>query len=50
MPLTKKGRTILTAMQKEYGTKRGERVFYASANAGRIRGVEGKTAMTGRKR
>lgn len=40
MPLTKKGATILTAMKKEYGTKKGESVFYASINAGKIKGAE----------
>ena len=39
MPLTKRGRTILTAMQKEYGAAKGEDVFYASINAGKIKGV-----------
>lgn len=42
MPLTKKGKTILTAMREQYGSKKGESVFYASANAGKITGVEGK--------
>ena len=41
MPLTKKGRTILSAMQSEYGGKRGTSVFYASANAHKITGVHG---------
>lgn len=41
MPLTKKGRKIERAMDKEYGgKKKGERVFYASANKGTIKGVE----------
>jgi hypothetical protein len=40
MPLTKKGRKIKRAMAKEYGAKQGERVFYASRNAGRIKGVD----------
>lgn len=40
MPLTKKGKTILTAMKKEYGSKKGEQVFYASINAGKIKGAE----------
>lgn len=40
MPLTKKGSKIKRAMQKTYGKKRGERVFYASKNAGKIKGVE----------
>lgn len=46
MPLTKKGRKIISAMQKEYGKKKGTSVFYASANKGRIKGVH----PTGRKR
>lgn len=40
MPLTKKGRKIKTAMTKEYGAKKGESVFYASRNAGKIKGVD----------
>lgn len=39
MPLTKKGRKIKAAMTKTYGKKKGERVFYASENAGTIKGV-----------
>lgn len=42
MPLTKKGEKIKSAMTKEYGKKRGEQVFYASANKGTIKGVERK--------
>ncbi len=41
MPLTKKGTKIMEAMKKEYGTKKAERVFFASANAGKIKGVHG---------
>lgn len=41
MPLTKKGEEIEHAMTEEYGTKEGERVFYASKNAGTISGVDG---------
>ena len=40
MPLTAKGRTIITAMEKEYGSKRGKSVFYASRNKHRISGVD----------
>ena len=40
MPLTAKGERILEAMQKEYGHKKGEQVFYASINAGTIEGAE----------
>ena len=39
MPLTKKGAKIKRAMEKEYGHEKGERVFYASANKGKIKGV-----------
>lgn len=42
MPLTKKGKEIMSAMDKEYGDKKGEQVFYASKNAGKIKGVEGR--------
>ena len=42
MPLTPKGKKIKAAMTKTYGGKRGEQVFYASANAGKISGVEKK--------
>lgn len=39
MPLTRKGAKIMGAMVKEYGAKKGESVFYASANKGKITGV-----------
>jgi hypothetical protein len=42
MPLTSKGKKIMGAMEKEYGAKKGESVFYASKNKGTISGVEGK--------
>jgi len=40
MPLNKKGAKIMKAMQKEYGSKRGKSVFYASFNKGIIKGVK----------
>lgn len=40
MPLTKKGKKIKSAMTEEYGAEKGERVFYASRNAGKIKGVD----------
>jgi hypothetical protein len=43
MPLTSKGKKIMKAMDKEYGDKKGEKVFYASRNKGVIKGVEGRT-------
>ena len=44
MPLTKKGAKIERAMDKEYGSKKGKEVFYASKNKGTIKGVEKKGA------
>lgn len=40
MPLTTKGKKIKKAMTEEYGADKGERVFYASRNAGKIKGVD----------
>ena len=40
MPLTKKGKTILTNMKQEYGAKKGTSVLYASINAKKIKGAE----------
>lgn len=42
MPLTKKGSKIKAAMAKQYGKEKGERVFYASQNAGKIKGTHKK--------
>lgn len=39
MPLTKKGKKIMSSMRKQYGAKKAKQVFYASANAGKIKGV-----------
>lgn len=40
MPLSKKGSKIMKAMKEEYGSEKGESVFYASKNKGKIKGVE----------
>ena len=40
MPLTPKGRKILQQMQKEYGPEKGQQVFYAARNKGRITDVD----------
>ena len=42
MPLIKKGKKIMKSMKKQYGTKRGEQVFYASLNKKKIKGVKKK--------
>jgi hypothetical protein len=43
MPLNKKGKKIKTAMQEQYGKKKGEAIFYASENKGTIKGVMKKS-------
>jgi hypothetical protein len=40
MPLTEKGQKIKSAMTKQYGPEKGEEVFYASKNKGKISGVD----------
>jgi hypothetical protein len=40
MPLTAKGQKILSGMKEQYGPEKGEQVFYASKNAGKITGVD----------
>jgi|TARA_E500000318_G_scaffold89208_1_gene86736 hypothetical protein len=40
MPLTKKGKKIMSSMKSQYGNKKGEQVFYASRNKDLIKGVE----------
>jgi len=42
MPLTKKGKKIKRAMMKQYGSKKGTQVFYASQNKGTIKGTHKK--------
>lgn len=42
MPLTKKGKKIKRAMVKQFGPKKGTEVFFASENAGTIKGVHKK--------
>jgi hypothetical protein len=40
MPLTAKGSKIMANMKKQYGSDKGESVFYASRNKGTIKGVD----------
>lgn len=40
MPLTSKGKKIKKAMQKTYGKKEGSKVFYATENKGKIKGLK----------
>jgi hypothetical protein len=39
MPLSKKGAKVKKSMEKFYGKKKGDEVFYASENAGKIQGL-----------
>lgn len=40
MPLSKKGAKIMRSMKKQYGSKKGKSIFYATKNKGKISGVE----------
>ena len=40
MPLTKKGEELIKSMHEQYGKKKGDEVFYASRNEGKITSVE----------
>ena len=40
MPLNKKGKKIKKSMVKQYGKKKGEAVFYAMENSGKLKGVK----------
>jgi hypothetical protein len=40
MPLTAKGEKIMSSMKEQYGSEKGEEVFYASKNKGTIAGVD----------
>lgn len=42
MPMTDKGYKIMDAMKETYGPEKGKKVFYASANKGKIKGVHKK--------
>jgi hypothetical protein len=50
MPLNAKGKKIKAAMISRYGKERGERVFYASENAGTITGVKKRHSLATGKR
>ena len=39
MPLTRGGRKMKRAMQKRYGKKKGIRIFYATENKRKGRGI-----------
>jgi len=39
MPLNKKGLKIRAALEKQYGKDKGNQVFYAMENAGKIKNI-----------
>jgi len=39
MPLTKKGKKVKSEFKKEYGSKKGEEVFYATENKRKMKGL-----------
>jgi hypothetical protein len=47
--LSTKGKKIKKAMEKQYGKKRGDRVFYASENKGAIKGITRRRKRIGKK-
>jgi len=44
MPLNPKGQKIKQAMQKQYGKKKGQSVFYAMEKTGKLKNVKKKTS------
>lgn len=40
MPLTKKGKKMMSAMKKEYGKKKGMSIFYATVKKRKMKGME----------
>jgi hypothetical protein len=47
MPLTDKGKKIMSSMKDQYGAKKGKEVFYASQNKGTIKGTHKKAYAQG---
>lgn len=44
MPLSRSGKEVLRSMKKQYGEKRGERIFYASI----VKGLPGSSKWHGK--
>ena len=43
MPLTKQGTRVLAKLVTEYGPEKAKQVFYSMINAGKLKGMEGKS-------
>jgi hypothetical protein len=50
MPLTPKGRKVKKSMEKTYGKKKGDEVFYKSVAAGKVKGAKKGGAKKGGKK
>lgn len=50
MPLTDKGMKVMRSMMRQYGAKKGKKVFYASQNAGKIKGTHKKRKKRAKRR
>ena len=44
MPITEKGKKMKAAMKEHYGEEKGEHVFYATENKGKVKGMVKKKA------
>ena len=50
MPMTGKGKRIMRSMMRSYkSASKAKRVFYASANSGKIKGMHRKRSRRGRR-
>jgi len=49
MPLTPKGRKVKKSMEKTYGKKKGDEVFYKSVAAGKVKGAKKASKKGGKK-
>lgn len=49
MPLTRKGKKIMSSMRKTYGAKKGKKVFYASQQKGVIKNTHAKNVKKRKK-
>jgi hypothetical protein len=42
VPLTKKGKKMMSAMKKQYGAKKAKPIFYATVRKKKLKGMEKK--------
>ena len=46
MPLTAKGKKLKKKFREQYGDKKGDSIFYAMENSGKLKGVKKKTSRS----